>query len=82
MQKTSKWKKLITLTGIAAFGIATLFSPAATTVAEAAAEETSISPYAHRIAWRYKEENGKLYRRLYNYTTASWVGEWQYVCDL
>lgn len=82
MQKTSKWKKLITLTGIAAFSIATLFSPAATTVAKAASAETAISPCADAIEWRYKEENGKLYRRLYNYTTASWVGEWQYVCDL
>lgn len=82
MQKTSKCKKLITLTGIAAFGIATLFSPAASTVAEAASIETTVSPCSDMIEWRYKEENGKLYRRLYNYTTASWVGEWLYVCDL
>lgn len=82
MQKTNKWKKLILLTGIAAFGIATLFSPAASTIVEASSIENTVSPCSDRIEWRFKEENGKLYRRLYNYTTASWVGEWQYVCDL
>ena len=26
--------------------------------------------------WRYKLENGKLYKRLYNCTRGEWVGAW------
>lgn len=29
------------------------------------------------IDWRYKAENGKLYRRLYNYSKDQWIGEWE-----
>lgn len=27
--------------------------------------------------WRYKMENGQLYRRLINLTTGEWVGDWE-----
>lgn len=26
--------------------------------------------------WRYKKENGHIYKRLYNCTTGYWVGDW------
>lgn len=29
------------------------------------------------IDWRYKTENGKLYKRLYNYSKEQWIGEWE-----
>lgn len=29
------------------------------------------------IDWRYKTENGNLYRRQYNYSTGAWVGDWE-----
>lgn len=30
-----------------------------------------------RIGWRYEtREDGRLYKRLYNYTADSWIGEW------
>lgn len=32
---------------------------------------------APAITWRYKSENGNVYRRLYNYTTREWVGDWE-----
>ena len=35
-----------------------------------------IEPQADIIEWRYKVENGKLYKRLYNYSKEKWVGEW------
>lgn len=35
-----------------------------------------IQPYSDRIEWRYKYEDGKYYKRLFNYSTASWVGDW------
>lgn len=31
------------------------------------------------IDWRYKSENGKAYRRLYNYSKEQWVGEWELI---
>lgn len=36
----------------------------------------SISPYSDIIEWRYKAVNGKLYKRLYNYSKGKWIGEW------
>lgn len=41
---------------------------------------THQNPYAitrdNYIGWRYETINGTLYKRLYNYTTNSWIGEW------
>lgn len=37
-------------------------------------ESTSIiQPYSDIIEYRYKEMNGKVYRRLYNYTRDEWA---------
>jgi len=35
-----------------------------------------VTPYADIIEWRYKVENGKLYKRQYNCTKDKWIGEW------
>lgn len=40
-----------------------------------------IMPLKDDIQYRYKIENGKMYKRLYNYTVGEWVGDWIYVCD-
>lgn len=40
-------------------------------VVETASSE--IAPYSDIIEYRYKEENGKVYRRLYNYTRGEWA---------
>lgn len=29
------------------------------------------------IEWRYKFEDGKFYRRLFNYSKNEWVGDWE-----
>lgn len=42
-------------------------------------QASEIQPLSDDIRWYYKEENGKIYRRLYNYTTHSWIGEWERV---
>lgn len=34
------------------------------------------------IKWVYKKENGKLYRRLYNYSQAKYMGDWEFVKNL
>ena len=41
--------------------------------------EEGIAPHSAMIEWRYKDVNGVLYRRLYNYTEQCWFGEWE-VC--
>lgn len=38
---------------------------------------TEFQTSAATIGWRYKNENGKLYRRLYDYTNQKWIGEWE-----
>lgn len=35
-----------------------------------------VSPQSDIIEWRYKIENGKSYKRLFNYTKNEWIGEW------
>lgn len=83
MKNNKTWKKLITLTGIAYFSFAAICSPACTITAEAAAStEETVSPQSDVLQWYFKEENGKLYKRLYNTTHGIWVGNWIYVCDL
>lgn len=34
-------------------------------------------PNANIIGWRYKSEDGKMYRRQYNYSREKWIGEWE-----
>lgn len=38
--------------------------------------ETS-TPRADILEWRYKKINGKVYKRLYNASTNTWVGGWK-----
>jgi hypothetical protein len=38
-----------------------------------------VTPYSTIIDWRYKVENGKLYRRLYDYSIGEWIGEWELI---
>lgn len=34
-------------------------------------------PFADIIGWRYKSENGNVYRRQYNYSQEKWIGNWE-----
>lgn len=38
--------------------------------------DQEIQPMADSYEWKYKTTNGKRYRRLYNVTKHSWVGDW------
>ena len=38
--------------------------------------EETISPQSDRLVWVMKEEDGKLYRRLYNASTGKWMTDW------
>lgn len=35
-----------------------------------------IEPRADIVGWKYKTMDGKLYKRLYNYTKEQWIGDW------
>lgn len=39
----------------------------------------SVTPRSHIIKWVYKVENNKIYKRLYNASTDTWLTEWTYV---
>lgn len=66
------------------FGLALLLCPASAIPAQAAnipspasaAERESIEPRQPVIEWVIKEIDGKIYRRLYNYSTGEWIGDW------
>ena len=40
---------------------------------------TYVNARADKIGWVYKQENGKYYRRLYNFTTQKYIGDWELV---
>ena len=37
---------------------------------------SEIQPMSDDIRWVYEIRNGVYYKRLYNFTTRSWIGEW------
>lgn len=42
-------------------------------------ESNSVQPRTDIKQWRYKVENGNLYKRLYNYTRNRWETDWIFV---
>lgn len=73
--------QIIAVGGAVCLALAILVSPIATVPVQAAAPNNEeIMPMHAVIEWRFKIENGNLYRRLYNYRINDWVGEWEYVC--
>lgn len=76
--KQKKISKLLGLMGAACLSLGMFFCPTATLPTQAATADAAV-PYSEIIEWRYKIENGKAYRRLYNYSRAEWVGDWIYV---
>lgn len=40
---------------------------------------SEIQPLSDDIRWIYEIRNGVYYRRLYNFTTRSWIGKWERV---
>lgn len=77
-------KKIKQLTSILTFCLLLqIFSlPFGASEAEAAAPETSACSEelsvtrSDNIEWVYKKINGKYYKRLYNYSTGEWIGDW------
>lgn len=80
--KTKLVRRIVAAVGIACCSLCLLATPAATLPVQAATGETTISPQSVEKGWILKEENGKLYKRLWNYTYGCWEGDWIYVRDL
>lgn len=81
MKFTKVTKKIAAIGGAACLSLSILTCPVATLPVQAAAPGTgTVQPQQDILGWRYKIENGNaLYRRLYNYTTGDWIGNWEFV---
>lgn len=78
-----KRNKLAALGSVICVALAVLVSPVSALPAQAAvSQEETVMPMRDAISWRYKEENNKLYKRLYNFSTWTWIGDWIFVKDL
>lgn len=72
MKKCNLLKKYGTLfLLLCMLGMSTYYSMPAMTVSA-----SEIQPLSDDIRWVFKTENGKKYKRLYNHTTKTWIGEW------
>lgn len=74
-------KKIISAVATLSLAASILLPPqivsAANSVTPTCLSDTAISPLADAIRWvYYTAEDGKTYKRLYNYSTRDWIGEW------
>ena len=72
--------KIKAFAGITLCAIAVLASPCATITSYASGSD-DVAVCADIKEWRFKIENGKLYKRLYNRSTGNWETDWIYVAD-
>ena len=83
MKRAKITRKLMALGGALVIGLSILICPVTSLPVQAAAPgDNTAEPMHDKIEWRWKIENNKLYKRLYNYGSAEWVGDWIYVRDL
>lgn len=76
-------RKIVAVSGTVFIALSTFLCPVSTLTTQAAATgETEIQPMQAIIQWVFRVENNKLYKRLYNYSTGNWVGEWIFVRDV
>lgn len=82
MIQKKKVSKAVVLLGAAGMALSLFFSPAAGLPARAAdSGEELIQPYRDDIQYRFAIMDGKIYKRLFNYSTSNWIGDWIYVCE-
>ncbi|WP_077612377.1 hypothetical protein [Clostridium sp. Marseille-P2415] len=77
MKKLSKIFYVSLLVAVISGGIKTQVYAYTYTPVPNSVEEPSVWPQSDIIEWRYKTENGKLYKRQYNYTKVKWIGDWK-----
>ena len=82
MKRKKIIQKLVLFIGTASLALMAFLCPVATLSTQAASSaETIARPWKHDIRYVFKIEDGKMYKRLYNFTTLEWIGDWIYVCD-
>ena len=82
MKHNKVMKKLALLIGTASLALMAFLCPMATMPTQAAsATETTARPWKYDIRYVFKIEDGKMYKRLYNFSTGEWLSDWIYVCD-
>jgi hypothetical protein len=84
MKNSKAFKKLAASVAAVCFSAALVFAaPVATISAQAATPaRNTASTRAQCISYVYSIKDNKLYKRLYNYTTGEYLGDWIYVRDL
>lgn len=76
------FSRLIFLLGAAGFALSIFFCPVSSLPAQAATSpDSAVQPLMDDIRYRYVVFDKKLYKRLYNYSTCNWIGDWIYVRD-
>lgn len=80
MNRKRKTSRFILLLSAAGLALSVFFCPAGTISAKAAGPGTeTAATYSHCIQYRYVVIGDSLYKRLYNYSTGNWIGDWIYV---
>lgn len=83
MIQKKRFSKWLMLAGVMSIALSVFFCPVASLPAQAAAPgEATVQPRKDDIQYRFTIIDNKIYKRLYNYSTGEWIGDWIYVCDL
>ena len=77
--KGKKIRKLAALLGAACLSLGVFACPATTLTTQAAAAPPEVQPQSDIIQWVYMVVETHIYKRLYNYSTGVWIGDWIYV---
>lgn len=80
--KNKLLRYVIAAAGIACCSMCLFVTPAATLPVQAAAPEAPANPQQDIKVWVYKEDSGKIWKRLWNGTACRWESDWIYVRDL
>jgi hypothetical protein len=85
MKNLKAFKKLTAAVAAVCFSAALVFAAPVATIsahAEEATTEPSKSTREECISYVFGIKDNKLYKRLYNYSTGNYIGDWIYVRDL
>lgn len=82
MKQKRLTRKIAVIAGALCLSLTILASPITSIPVQAAPPQDAAMPLADIIEWRFKIEDHSLYKRLFNYSTAEWIGDWIYVGEI
>ena len=82
MNLKTKLSKVLLFVGGMCIALALFFCPVSNLPAPAATGEETVQPMSDDIRYRFAIIDNKIYKRLFNYSTSEWIGDWIYVRDL